>query len=419
MDYDLAFRNRILELKQEGRYRVFMRIERQAGNFPYALYHKDTQEKSPVTVWCSNDYLGMGQHPKVINAMHQALEEFGAGSGGTRNISGTHPYHVTLEQELAQLHNKQAALLFTSGYVSNLAGIGTIAKLLPHCVVFSDALNHNSMIAGIRYSRKEKHIFKHNDVDDLVRLLKQYPKERAKLILFESVYSMEGDFAPLADICQVAEDYCAMTYLDEVHAVGLYGEHGAGVAERDNLMDRVTVIEGTLAKAFGVMGGYVTGPASIMDCIRSYAPSFIFTTSPSPVMTAGALASVQHLKHSSTERIQLQQRAASLKRSLKQKKLPFMSSPSHIVPVLIGDPRLCKQTTDILLQDYHIYVQPINYPTVPRHTERLRLTPSPLHSEKDIKVLVNALDDIWTALKIPRRIPQNLDEQQNRVFLKT
>jgi 5-aminolevulinate synthase len=399
--YLSRFREALAGLRREGRYRVFTDIVRARGAYPNADFHTQGA-KRPVVVWCSNDYLGMGQHPKVLAAMHEAIDAAGAGSGGTRNISGTTHYHVELEAELAELHGKEAALLFTSGFVSNDTTLATLATLLPGLIVFSDALNHASMIEGIRHGGMEKRVFKHNDMEDLERLLAEADPEAPKLIAFESVYSMDGDFGRIAEICDLAKKYAALTYLDEVHGVGLYGPHGAGVAARDGAMERVDFIEGTLAKAFGVMGGYVAASNELIDCIRSFAPGFIFTTSLAPAIAAGVLASVRHLKESEAERETLHARAALLKRLLAEAGLPVMDSPSHIVPVFVGDPALCKAVSDSLLYDHGIYVQPVNYPTVPRGSERLRFTPSPMHSEAMLYDLVRALDQVWTAHRLNR-----------------
>lgn len=401
MDYNSIFSQSLKNISDEGRYRVFMDIERIKGDFPNAIWHNEGEEKN-IIVWCSNDYLGMGQHPDVINAMEVALKKVGAGSGGTRNISGTNHYHVLLESELADLHSKEAGLLFTSGYISNEASISTLAKLLPGCIIFSDELNHASMIKGVLGAGCEKKIFKHNDVKHLERLLSEADSEVPKIILFESVYSMDGDFSPIEEFCDLADKYQCLTYMDEVHAVGMYGPRGGGVAEKRGLMDRVDIIEGTLGKAFGLMGGYITGTKNIIDCVRSFASGFIFTTSLSPVITAGALASVRHLKNSNVEREAHQERAATLKQKLHDANLPVMPSDSHIVPVLVGDAVLCKQASDILLNDFGIYVQPINYPTVPRATERLRFTPNPLHTNEMMDHLVEALTHVWQKLDIDR-----------------
>ena len=393
MDYDRIFKSAIERLHDEGRYRVFIDILRSKGSFPNARCFGGNGPK-PITVWCSNDYLCMGQNPAVVEAMEKALHEVGAGSGGTRNISGNTHYHTELEAELASLHAKSGALLFTSGYVSNEAALSTLGKLLPGCVIFSDELNHASMIAGIKNSGCEKRVFRHNDLDHLEELLAAEDPETPKLIAFESVYSMDGDIAPIAAICDLADKYNALTYLDEVHAVGMYGDHGGGISERDGVADRLTIIEGTLGKAFGVMGGYIAADRTIIDCIRSYAPGFIFTTSLSPVLVAGALASVRHLKASSEERRAQQESAAMLKAKFAAAGLPAMPSETHIVPLLVGCPIKAKKISDILLAEYGLYVQPINFPTVPRGTERLRFTPGPHHSAEMMDELTGALVEI-------------------------
>jgi 5-aminolevulinate synthase len=403
LDYNRVFAQAIDRLHAEGRYRVFIDILRNKGMFPNARCFHGHNGPKPITVWCSNDYLAMGQHPKVIAAMEEALHDVGAGSGGTRNIGGNTHYHVDLEGELADLHGKDGALLFTSGYVSNEATLSTLAKVLPGCIIFSDELNHASMIAGIRNSGCEKHVFRHNDLVHLEELLAAADPEAPKLIAFESVYSMDGDVAPIAAICDLADKYNALTYLDEVHAVGMYGARGGGISERDGVAHRLTIIEGTLGKAFGVMGGYIAADKQIIDVIRSYAPGFIFTTSLSPVLVAGVLASVRHLKQSSAERDGQQAAAAALKAMMRDAGLPVMPSTTHIVPLLVGDPVKAKKISDILLAEYGVYVQPINYPTVPRGTERLRFTPGPAHDEQMMRELTEALVEIWDRLELELR----------------
>ena len=400
MNYEHIFDQAIERLHSEGRYRVFIDILRNKGAFPNARCFAGHNGPKPITVWCSNDYLAMGQHPKVVSAMEEALHDVGAGSGGTRNIGGNTHYHVELERELADLHGKQSALLFTSGYVSNDATLSTLARLLPGCVIFSDELNHASMIAGIRNSGCEKRVWRHNDVAHLEELLAAESPDVPKLIAFESVYSMDGDVAPIHAICDLADKYNALTYIDEVHAVGMYGARGGGISERDEAAHRIDIIEGTLGKAFGVMGGYIAADARIIDVIRSYAPGFIFTTSLSPVLAAGVLAAVRHLKASSVEREGQQAAAATLKQLFRDSGLPVMDSTTHIVPLMVGDPVRAKKISDILLAENGVYVQPINYPTVPRGTERLRFTPGPAHTEEMMRELTTALVEIWDRLEL-------------------
>ena len=399
MDYERFFSERIEDLRAEGRYRVFADLERWRGGFPRALHHSSSGA-AEVTVWCSNDYLGMSQHEVVRQAMKEAIDRYGASAGGTRNISGTSHCHVLLEEELADLHGTEAALLFTSGYAANEATLSTLGGELPGCVLLSDAANHASMIAGIRHARTEKRIFAHNDLADLEAKLADLDPTRPKVVVFESIYSMDGDVAPIAAMCDLADRYGAMTYVDEVHAVGMYGPRGAGVAAREGVMDRVSVIQGTLAKAFGVVGGYIAGSAALVDFIRSHAAGFIFTSAMPPAVAAGALASVRHLMTSDVERSRQQTLANRLKRMLGEAGLPVMPNASHIVPVLIGDPVRCKRVTDELLERHRIYVQPINYPTVPRGTERLRLTPTPLHDDEDLTHLVASLREVWSRLAL-------------------
>src|ERR1700741_3789881 len=399
-DYNGSFRSAIAALKRERRYRVFADLERKVGQFPHALWNSPTGKRD-VVVWCSNDYLAMGQHPKLIDAMCVAARRMGAGAGRTRNISGTNRALVELEAELADLHGKEAALVFTSGYVSNHTGIATIARLLPDCLILSDALNHNSMIEGVRAAGCAKQIWRHNDVEHLEQLLSRAAPDRPKLIVLESVYSMDGDVAPLEAICDLAERYGAMTYLDEVHAVGMYGRRGAGIAERDGAMARIDIVEGTLAKAFGTLGGYIAGSSAVVDAVRSHAPGFIFTTALPPPVAAAATASIAHLKRSSAERAGERRAVAATKAALRRAGLPVLATETHIVPVMVGDPDLCKQASDLLLDRYGIYIQPINYPTVPRGTERLRITPSPAHDIQLIRHLADALVAVWQELNLP------------------
>jgi len=399
-DYKAVFRSAIDDINAEKRYRVFAELERIAGQFPKAIHHGAAGERD-ITIWCSNDYLGMGQHADVIAAARDAAGRMGVGAGGTRNISGTSHPLVNLEAELADLHHKEAALAFTSGFISNEASISTLARLIPDCLLLSDELNHASMIEGVRRSGSEKKIFRHNDVEHLEDLLKAAGTERPKLIVFESVYSMDGDIGPIGRICDLAEKYGAMTYIDEVHAVGMYGPRGAGIAERDGEMARIDVIEGTLAKAFGCMGGYIASSADIVDTVRSFAPSFIFTTALPPSIAAAATASIRHLKASSTEREGQQRQATRTKDVLSRRGLPVMPSVTHIVPVLVGDPELCKAASDRLMDKHAIYIQPINFPTVPRGTERLRITPTPFHDDALIEDLAEALCEVWDTLGIP------------------
>ncbi|MDC0190338.1 5-aminolevulinate synthase [Rhodospirillales bacterium] len=397
MNYEEFFSEQVDALQKEGRYRVFADLERKAGRFPSAKNYQ-SGGATDITVWCSNDYLAMGQNPVVIDAMHEALDRSGAGAGGTRNIAGTNHFHILLEHELADLHNKKAGLIFTSGYVANLTTLSTIGRMLPNCVIVSDEMNHNSMIAGIQHSRSEKKIFKHNDLQDLEAKLKEIGTNRPILIAFESVYSMDGDIAPIKQILDLADKYKALTFIDEVHAVGLYGERGAGVAEREGLMDRIDIIQGTLAKGFGVVGGYIAGSEALCDFIRSYGDGFIFSTSLPPAIAAGALASVRYVKEHNELRVQHQERAATLKRRFIDSRIPVMPSITHIVPVLVGNPVLCKQASDELLFNHGIYVQPINYPTVPRGTERLRFTPTPLHNDQLMDKLISAMKEVWGQL---------------------
>ncbi len=395
------FQKSLIDLKSEGNYRIFANLERKMGNFPRAI-RRDKDIEESVTIWCSNDYLSMGQHPDVISAMHKAIDTSGAGAGGTRNISGTTNNHIKLELELANLHHKDAALLFTSGYVSNWTTLSTLGAKIPNLVILSDSSNHASMIEGIRHSKAKKIIWKHNDLDDLERALKTLDFDSPKLIAFESVYSMDGDIAPITEICDLADHYNAMTYLDEVHAVGLYGPHGGGVAEQENQMERLTIIQGTLGKAFGVIGGYITGSSLLIDFIRSFSSGFIFTTALPPAVAAGALASVQHLKESNEERIIQRQKVQQVRKGLNKIGIPHLENPSHIIPVMVGEPNKCRWLSDILICDYGIYIQPINYPTVPKGTERLRITPSIVHTEQDIRHLLDSLGKLWEECKLAR-----------------
>jgi len=402
MDYSVFFSDALAKLRNERRYRVFADLERMAGRFPHALWHSPTGPRE-VVIWCSNDYLGMGQHPKVLGALIETATRVGTGAGGTRNIAGTNHPLVELERELADLHRKEAALVFTSGYISNETGISTIARLIPNCLILSDAFNHNSMIEGVRRSGCEKKIWRHNDVAHLEQLLIEAGPNRPKLVVMESLYSMDGDVAPIARICKVAKRHGALTYLDEVHAVGMYGPHGGGIAERDGVMGQVDVIEGTLAKAFGCLGGYIAGNAQLIDAVRSYAPGFIFTTALPPAICAAAAAAIRHLKTSQWERDRHQERAGRVKSVLTHAGLPVMPSETHIVPLMVGDARKCKAACDLLLYEHGIYIQPINYPTVPRGTERLRITPSPFHDDALIDRLAEALVDVWQRLGLPLR----------------
>lgn len=402
MDYSAKLHEALNKLHEEGRYRTFIDIERKQGQFPHATWRKPDGSETPITVWCGNDYLGMGQHPAVMAAMHEAIEATGAGSGGTRNISGTTVYHKRLEAELADLHGKEAALVFTSAYIANDATLSTLPKLFPGLIIYSDALNHASMIEGVRRNGGAKRIFKHNDLADLRAKLEADDPAAPKLIAFESIYSMDGDFGPIKEICDLADEFGAMTYIDEVHAVGMYGPRGAGVAEQQGLMNRIDIINGTLAKAYGVMGGYIAASDKMCDAIRSYAPGFIFTTSLPPAIAAGAAASVAHLKQDQSLREKHQEQAAKLKLRLKGMGLPIIDHGSHIVPVIVGDPVHTKALSDMLLESFGIYVQPINFPTVPRGTERLRFTPSPVHGPREMDKLVNAMDELWAHCALNR-----------------
>ena len=406
MDYRGIFEDAVDTLRQEKRYRVFADLERVAGRFPAAIYRDEADNAREITIWCSNDYLGMGQHPKVIAAMQETAEKLGVGAGGTRNISGTNRPLVELERSLADLHRKEAALVFTSGFVSNEAALSTIGRLMPDCLILSDQLNHASMIQGVRQSGMEKKIFRHNDVAHLRELLSATDRKRPKLICFESVYSMDGDVAPIKAICDLAEEFGALTYIDEVHAVGMYGPRGGGIADRDGLMERIDIIEGTLAKGFGTMGGYIAAHRAIVDAVRSYAPEFIFTTALPPALCAAARASIEHLKVSDVERTAHQRQAQRAKEVLTAAGLPVLPTSTHIVPIIVGDARLCKAASDLLLAKHNIYIQPINYPTVPKGTERLRITPTPLHTDEMIAALAQALVSVWAELELPHERPQ-------------
>tara|TARA_B110000285_G_scaffold156297_1_gene174428 strand:+ start:2427 stop:3647 length:1221 start_codon:yes stop_codon:yes gene_type:complete len=401
-NYNSTFENALNQLRGEGRYRVFNNITRKRGEFPKAVFNNELGIKSDVTIWCSNDYLGMGQHPEVIDAFVNAAKAVGAGAGGTRNISGTSSYHVELERELCNFHHKEAALIFTSGYIANECALSTLARFLPGCIVYSDANNHASMIEGIKNGKSDKHIWRHNDVDHLEFLLKQSPKEQPKIVAFESVYSMDGDLCPIKEIIKVSKKYNALTYLDEVHGVGLYGEHGGGLSEKMNVTSELDIIEGTLAKGFGIMGGYIAASKNIADVIRSFAPGFIFTTSMPPSIAAAAIASIRVVKNNNSLRLELHERANKLKQLMLSKNLPIIKNDSHIVPLLVKNSARCKEISDILLNEFSIYVQPINYPTVPKGTERLRFTPTPYHDDSKMEYLVNCLDQIWLELKLSR-----------------
>lgn len=402
MDYDNFFQSKLEQIRQEGRYRYFTDLKRDAGRFPKANRITGDSTSNTVTVWCSNDYLGMGQHPSVINAMHEVIDECGSGAGGTRNISGTNHYHVLLERELADLHKQESALLFTSGYVSNWATLSTLASTLPGCVVLSDEGNHASMIEGIRQSKCDKVIFRHNDPNDLKKKISKIEPDKPKLIAFESVYSMEGDISPISEICDVADEFNALTYLDEVHAVGMYGPRGGGISERDGLTHRLSVIEGTLGKAFGVIGGYIAGSANLVDYVRSFASGFIFTTALPPAIAAASIASIRHLKESRTERELQKINVQKVRNALDERQIPHFATDGHIIPVMVCDAELCKKMSDDLLDRFDIYIQPINYPTVPRGTERLRITPTPLHTDTAIRDLIDALDILWQEYGLQR-----------------